>query len=392
MPSRRDVLAGLAAGLGAGLALPGVGRAQGAGAAAPNRRRFAKLRRGLNASQWFEWVPSERAAMIGRIDGKYQARDFAQIRELGFDHVRVTLQPGFLAPALAKGDPAIDPARLKLFDAAMARISDHGLALVIDNHPGSPTKDRMAADESYAATVARWWRDLARHVARSPQYGAETTFLELLNEPEESFADAAKYRRVMEGLIAAAREGAPDHTLIVGGNMWNVPEGLIYNLKTPFDDANLIYTFHYYEPKSFTHQGVANAGVFYGKLKGVPWGRPAGGLGDAELAAFDPSVRESMRRYGQKGQGVAEMRPIFAALRDWCEKNGQLAWCGEFGVHYKGAPESDRVAWTRAVRDLCDSHGFGWCMYEARGGFGLFRPGETRPLTVDRPLLDALTL
>lgn len=390
MPSRRAVLAGLAAGLGAGLALPGSARAQSV--PAPNRRRFAKLGRGLNASQWFEWVPSDRASMVGRIDGKYQARDFAQIRDLGFDHVRVTLQPGFLAPGLAKGDPALDPVRLKLFDAAMARIADQGLALVIDNHPGSPTKDRMAADDSYAAAVAAWWRDLARHVARAPQYGPETTFLELLNEPEQSFADNAKYRRVMAGLIAAAREGAPDHTLIVGGNMWNVPEALIYNLKTPFDDANLIYTFHYYEPKSFTHQGVANAGAFYGKLKGVPWGRPAGGLSPAELAAFDPSVRESMARYGQKGQGAAEMRPVFAALADWCAKNRQLAWCGEFGVHYKGTPEMDRVAWTRAVRDLCESYGFGWCMYEARGGFGLFRPGESRPLSVDRPLLDALTL
>lgn len=386
MPSRRTVLAGL----GASLALPALARTARAAAERANLRRFGKLKRGLNASQWFEWVPNDRPGMIQRIDGKYQARDFAQIRELGFDHVRVTLQPGFLAPGLSKGDPALSAERLKLFDGAMSRITAQGLALVIDNHPGSETKDKMAASGDYRAAVASWWRDFARHVQDG--YGAETTFLELLNEPEQSFADVAKYRKTMDGLIAAARDGAPGHTLIVGGNMWNVPEALVYNLKTPFADDNLIYTFHYYEPKSFTHQGVANAGAFYGKLKGVPWGRAANGISQAELAAFDPSVRDSIQRYGQKGQGKADMRPIFAAVRDWCAKYDQVAWVGEFGVYYKGTPEADRQAWTRAVRELCEENKFGWCMYEARGGFGLFRPGETRPLAVDRPLLQALAL
>ena len=387
MPSRRAVLAGL----GASLVLPSLARGQNAGQR-PNARRFAKLQRGLNASQWFEWVPSDRAGMVQRIDGKYQARDFAQIRSLGFDHVRVTLQPGFIAPGLGKGDPTLNPERLKLFDAAMARIRQQGLALVIDNHPGSETKDRMAASEGYSAVVARWWGDMARHVASQPQYDSEWTFLELLNEPEQSFNDVAKYRRTMDGLITAARGGAPNHTLIVGGNMWNVPEALVWQLKTPFAEPNLIYTFHYYEPKAFTHQGVANAGAYFGKLKGVPWGRPAGGISQTELAAFDPSVRGSMEKYGAKGQGAADMRPVFAAVKDWRDKHGLQIWVGEFGVYFKGTPEADRVAWTRAVRDLCEANGFGWCMYEARGGFGLFRPGEQRPLTVDRPLLDALKL
>lgn len=398
-PSRRAVLLGLGVLGGAALALRSRGlRAASAGRPALDdgkqiaARRFARLRRGLNASQWFEWVPNDRPGMVKRIDGKYQSRDFAQIRDLGFDHVRVTLQPGFLAPGLAKGDPTLSRERLKLFDEAMARIAKQGLALVIDNHPGSETKDKMAKDPNYRAAVAKWWKGFAAHVATRELYDPETTMLELLNEPEQSFADAGLYRRTMEELIAAARAGAPNHTLIAGGNSWNVPEALVYGLKTPFAEENLIYTFHYYEPKSFTHQGVANAGAFYGKLKGVPWGRPAGGMSEAELAAFDPSVRDSMRRYGRKGQSEADMSPVFMAVRDWSLRYGRRVWVGEFGAHLRGAPEQDRAAWTRAVRRLCETNGFGWCMYEARGGFGLFQPGDARPLVVNRPLLDALML
>ncbi|HEY4134821.1 MAG TPA: cellulase family glycosylhydrolase [Alphaproteobacteria bacterium] len=357
-----------------------------------NHRRFKTLQHGLNISQWFEWVPNDRAGMMQRIDGKYQAQDFAQIRALGFDHVRVTIQPGFLAPNLSKGDPALSAERVKLFDGAMARITQQGLALVLDNHPGSETKDKMAASDSYRAAVGEWWKAFAGHVASQPQYDPERTFLELLNEPEQSFADNGKYRAAMDGLIASARASAPNHTLIVGGNMWNVPEAILYNLKTPFSDANLIYTFHYYSPKSFTHQGVANAGAFYGKLKGVPWGQPPGPMTAAQLAAFDPSVRDSMQRYAQKGETKADMQPIFTAMRQWCEAHGQVAWVGEFGVHFPVAPAADREAWTQAVRELCQENGFGWCMYEARGGFGLFKPGDARPLTVDKPLLAALAL
>ena len=43
----------------------------------------------------------------------------------------------------------------------------------------------------------------------------------------------------------------------------------------PFDDPNIIYTFHYYDPFIFTHQGATWSAKGLPELKGVPF--PADG-------------------------------------------------------------------------------------------------------------------
>jgi len=55
--------------------------------------------------------------------------------------------------------------------------------------------------------------------------------------------------------LQTIRQGAPQHTVIIGGTYWNSVDGLL-NMQ-PFDDADIIYTFHSYEPFAFTHQGMS---------------------------------------------------------------------------------------------------------------------------------------
>lgn len=347
--------------------------------------------RGLSASFWFQWVPAgDRAAMQKSIVGRYGPDDFAKIRSLGFDHIRVPIQPDFLAPKLGTGDSDLNEERLALFDEAMAGILKNDLAVVLDNHATSPQKDKIAANDSYRNTISQWWRNFAGHVAHQGQYGADRTYLELLNEPEASFADIEKYRTAMGKFISDIRASSPDHTLIVGGNNWNAPEAIFSGLQTPFADPNLIYTFHFYKPMEFTHQGLDNAGPYYGKLKNVRWGVGPNAMGAAEIASFDPSVQNGMKRYDQSPHRKADLAWAFSELRKWCDGHGQTAWLGEFGVYVKAAPAEDRATWVRDVRELAEEHNFGWAMWEARGGFGLFKPGDARPLQADPAILHAL--
>ncbi len=309
--SRRDALAGIGATAGT-LALPR--RASAQSPAALRKRRAKKLQRGLMAAQWFEWVPNDPWKMHRQVDTKYAAEDFATLRKLGFDHIRVSIQPGFPAPQLGpKGDPTLDPMRLEVLDEAMSRILKNDLAVVLDCHPAPQTKDKVAQNPEYRQAMTDWWAAFAAHVVKQKQYSPETTFLELMNEPEKSFEDIALFRSTMEGMIAAVRKTAPDYTIIVGGPAWNVAEGIFNGLKTPYADQNIIYPFHFYKPMEFTHQGLAWAGPLYGKLRDMPVGCRQGiddGRSDPVLRSIDPEIGAALQRpaQAQGGPGLAFRR------------------------------------------------------------------------------------
>lgn len=358
-------------------------------------RRSKSLSRGLTASLWFEWAPSEPKAQAKHLE-RYRAEDFAQIRALGFDHVRVSIQPGFIAPKLRHGDPTLDPRRLALLDKAMAGILDQGLALVLDCHADTLIKDKMAREDKFRPVMATWWQGFARHVHGHGQYPAERVFLELLNEPEASFDNQAHYRMAIEGLAAAARRGAPGHTLIVGGNRMNIAEALFQGaesktpgLSKPLADTNMVYTFHFYLPMEFTHQAMPNT-PRYAKLKGVPWNVDAGALSEQDIAREDPAVRAMLERYNSKPRRKNDLRWQFAEVHKWSQKHGVFVWLGEFGVFNRAADPAQRAAWVRDVRELAEEYGFGWCHWEARGGFGLFKRVDERPWVVNTELLAAL--
>jgi endoglucanase len=388
---RRDVLAGMAA---ATLVLAGAGPVRAQGAAAPVKAiRARPLARGLTASFWFEWVPTgDPAEMRRHIDSWYRPEDFVQIRALGFDHVRVSLQPDFLAPKIDSGDADLSDERMEMLDRAVKPILDNDLVLVLDNHASSPMKDKIAANDSFRNTMTSWWRNVSGHIAHHGQYKPENTLLELLNEPEASFDDIERYRTAMGQFISAVRASAPDYTVVVGGNRWNVAEAIYDGLKTPFADPNLIYTFHFYTPKEFTHQGIDSFGPFYKQLRNIPWDVGPGAMSAAELAAYSPSARTALETYNEKSHRKADLSGAFDRLREWCEGHGQVAWLGEFGVYSHTARPEQRAAWIRDVRELAEEHGFGWAMWEARGGFGLFLPDDSRPLKADEPVLKALGL
>ena len=128
--------------------------------------------------------------------------DIALIKSMGFDHVRLGVNP---QPMFTVGEANKIPADyLGDLDAAVKMILDHGLAVVIDLHPESDFKARLAKDDDFVEQFADFWRALAAHYST---WDAERLFLEILNEPE--FTDRYRWLGVQAKLAAAIREGAP---------------------------------------------------------------------------------------------------------------------------------------------------------------------------------------
>src|ERR1039457_4578773 len=175
-------------------------------------RRAEGLKRGINASEWFAQVYDKRGYTPEHFRAWTTSEDIALIKSMGFDHVRLSVNP---QPMFDTREPNKIPADyLGYLDAAVKMILDHGLAVVIDLHPESDFKARLAKDDEFVERFADFWRALAAHYSAS-DLDADRVFLEIMNEPE--FTDRYRWLGVQMKLAAAIRQGAPAHTIIAAG-------------------------------------------------------------------------------------------------------------------------------------------------------------------------------
>src|SRR4029077_9694610 len=164
-------------------------------------RRAEKLRRGINASEWFAQVYDKRGYTPEHFQAWPPAEDTALIQSMVFDHVRLSVNP---QPMFNLREPNKIPAEhLGYLDAAVKMILDHGLAVVIDLHPESDLKTRLTKDDEFVEQFADFWRALAQHYST---WDADRVFLEILNEPE--FTDRYRWLGVQVKLAGAVDVGA----------------------------------------------------------------------------------------------------------------------------------------------------------------------------------------
>lgn len=116
-------------------------------------------------------------------------------------------------------------------------------------------KIQLLDDETLKNRFVALWAELERRYADKPSVA-----FELLNEVRD--VDADKWNALCSRTLAAIRGLNPERLVIVGGTQWNSARALD-KMKT-YDDPNVFYTFHMYEPFEFTHQrGVLQAPTLY---------------------------------------------------------------------------------------------------------------------------------
>jgi endoglucanase len=344
--------------------------------------RLARLRHGINTSGWFAQVYDKRGYTREHFQSWTTAEDIALIKSMGFDHVRLSVNP---EPVMVSHRPEEIPAEyLGSLDAAVKMILDRGLAVVIDLHPESEFKARLAKDDSFVQEFADFWRVLARHYST---WDADRVFFEILNEPEMS--DRYRWSGVQAKLAAAIREGAPQHTMIAAGARWSDDDDLVFI--EPLRDPNVIYNFHFYEPHIFTHQGATWSSYFWHWVKGLHY--PSSPESAAKVAASVPDAvdRLAVIRYGEDHWDAARIDTEITQVAEWARQRGVPVVCNEFGVYRDYTDPQDREAWIHDVRTALERHSVGWAMWDYSGSFGVVTKKDGRSVP-DETTLRALGL
>ena len=352
------------------------------------QQRARHLRRGINLSEWFAQVYDPRGYTKEHLVGWVTADDIALIKSMGFDHVRLSINP---EPMMHHNEADRIPADyLGYLDGAVKMILDHGLAVILDMHPDSDFKAKLVQRDDEVEQFSDFWRALARHYST---YDPEMVYFEMLNEPE--FRDRYRWAGVQAKLAAAIRDGAPKHTIIAAGANWSDIDDLLE--LTPLSDPNVIYNFHFYDPHTFTHQGATwgeNYWHFETKLA-----YPAEMQNAEQVALEQPDRLNRVRvlRYALDHWDANRIAVEIGQAAEWAKHWNVPLTCNEFGVYRKDSDPQDRARWIHDVRATLERDGIGWNMwdYGARGngqGFGVVNGPKEGPNTPDEVTLQALGL
>jgi endoglucanase len=340
------------------------------------------LRRGLNLSHWFAQARSAQGYSQEHLTAHTTASDVALIHRLGFDHVRLSVDPALLfTPANVE---IVQRDRLQELDRAIRMIIDADLAVVIDMHPTPDFKKALERDDRHVERFADFWRDLAGRFAALP---VERIVFEILNEPE--FEDRYRWSGVQAKLLAGIRQAAPRHTAIVSGHRWASIEELL-SLE-PVRDANVIYNFHFYLPHIFTHQGAAWGTPFWRHLAAIPYPSSADNVAPVAGVLSDDVSRLLVIRYGYEQWSGTRIRAEIEQVAAWAKKRNVRVMCNEFGVYRRVTSARDRVRWIADVRTALEMHGIGWTMWDYAGDFGLVTK-QSGQIVVDDLIVSALGL
>ncbi len=324
--------------------------------------RLAHLRHGINMYGWFGQVYGSEGYTKEHFEKHETADDIALIKSMGFDHVRLVINP---QPMLRNNQAdRIPPDYLAEVDRGVKMIVDHGLAVVIDMHPEGDFKHNLATRADFVEEFEDFWRALARHYSTlNPDY----VFFEILNEPE--FRDRYSWYGVEAKLAMAIREGAPQNTIIATGASYSSDDELVF--LEPLHDRNVIYNFHFYEPHTFTHQGATWGLNFWHYLHGLHY--PSDFENAQRVADEVPDAinRLQVFRYGMDHWDAQRIDMEIGQAAGWGKRWDVPLVCNEFGAFRPYMDPKDRAAWLHDVRTALERYGIGWAMWEYDSTFGV---------------------
>jgi len=364
------------------LALPAAAQAQDRAAGLQTAfSRAQHLRHGINASQWFAQSRDYSAARTNRYT---DAQDIALMAKLGFDNVRLSIDPVPLEQ-FPRDKDGLNADFVGRLDRAVDTMLADGLAVQIDIHPEDNYKQQLRTSNDAVDRLTMLWRELAAHYAnRNP----DKVFYEILNEPEVN--DPYRWAGIQARIAAAIREAAPHNTIIATGPNYSDIKDLL--TLHPLSDGNVIYNFHFYDPHEFTHQGASWGGPWWIYTHGIPYPPTDSSMQESLKEVPDAADRYQLESYWMNHWDAHRIRMMIDAAAAWGRDNHVPLICNEFGAYRQFSEPASRFAYLHDVRSALEADGIGWTMWDYRGGFGVVFKQDGQPARVDPGVVQALGL
>lgn len=373
---------------------------------------------GISFDQWVTWPDTSRWNDPDVLTNFPEWQKFisddeiAKLADAGLTTVRLPVDPAFYLFDDEAGRQALI---LQSVHTAIKRITSKGLNVIVDLHtiPRGDESDAVGTsqildnDLNFVAYL-----DLVNKISEQlTLYDAKQVALELINEPQYECGKsdlAALWQAQLGQLHTAARKANPAITLVLPGGCYASADGLAQIDPKRFNDDNIIWTFHSYEPFILTHQSAQWVGKPVSAFKNLPYPPSQikadsifdmpennkkyidGSLAGVTRFKAGWYIRNELDEWGSDQELKAYLERPFETAASWAKQNNiapEDVFLGEFGFiaqeyanDFKTDPEW-RIDYLKDMIGLADKYGFGWSMWSFGGAFGMVHSfgGEPMP-------------
>lgn len=296
-------------------------------------KKFIGFEKGMGIGGWltnykrFNVLPNDRRLCLTVGDMEHFAsyiteEDVKYISELGMDHIRL----GFDQIVVEESPYTYREKIFSYIDEFIQWCKKYNLNVVLNLHKAIGNYCDIKEEVQLLEDKELQNRFIALWQAFESRYSNETGIaFELLNEVRD--VDPEKWNILADKTVVALRKLNKTRKIIIGSTCWNNAKTLKH-LKL-FDDENIIYTFHMYEPFEFTHQrGVLQADtLYYNRIMPYP--------GDIErYRDYHKEVYSNCNAYQEfEKMDISFIRNALKPAVDFTKQNpDKTLWCGEFGT------------------------------------------------------------
>ncbi|MBN2738849.1 MAG: glycoside hydrolase family 5 protein [Spirochaetales bacterium] len=324
--------------------------------------------RGLNFGGWFSQIdaviekdPETFPGIDKHIESFLLNKDIVRVKNAGFNHIRLPIDYQIF---FSEQGTLVYENRFELLKQAVGQATRAGLMVILDLHecPGHDFHEGVKEAQSFFShqekreASKKVWLNLCRAFGENP-----LVLLEILNEPVAP--SARVWNEVKQEMADFIRQNAPQSTIVVGSNLWNMPS--TFSELTPLPDPNALYSFHFYVPLLFTHQRA-------------PWIDDPNILvsreypGEYQLGDLKDRRLESEIGYWDKARLLQSIEPVIR-FRD---KYKVAVACNEFGVFHQ-APRESQLRWLNDFLSILKEHEIAYSYWNYKNlDFGVISFGE----------------
>ena len=337
--------------------------------------------KGVNMLTYFEtWTKGELPSL-----SKHNEKNFACLKNMGVNVIRLPIHFENLMEPYATGE--IYDVILEKLDQVCDWAEKYQIYLVIDNHSFNSEEEdnNPPTAQFYKEHLEAVWPQLAQRYKNRSKY----IIYEIINEPASKGDIAQKWVKIQQEIIDLIRTYDPYRDIVVTSAEFSSIDTLV-KMK-PYNDPNLIYTFHFYEPMIFTHQGATWVGEGMANVKDMPFPYDRSRMPKLnKTAASDGWVQYEYGDYNKIGTEKYINSRIKKAAT-WAKKNNVRLWCGEMGAKIWINPQ-DRLAWINATRTALLENDIPYCCWGLDGTDGFLKSDDDSmifPYDIDKEAVKA---